>query len=64
MPDEAAHRLEEVSDISLGYVGYEIPDLAVAEPEQPKLGQGQLAAGEVQAQYEENLQRWKEELEY
>lgn len=63
MPDEAAHRLEEVSDISLGYVGYEIPDLAVAEPEQPKLGQGQLAAGEVQAQYEENLQRWKEELE-
>ena len=74
LPNQTVERLKEVSDLPLGYVGYETPDPAMAEPDlgqaAAELNPGQVqqsdtktqqSNAETQAQYEE--QRWKEEME-
>ncbi|MBR6521363.1 MAG: M56 family metallopeptidase, partial [Oscillospiraceae bacterium] len=57
VPNEVANRVETTITQPLGYVGYELPDLAPPEPDPT------LSEAEQKLQYEENLADWEREME-
>lgn len=57
IPAQTALQVERAADSTLGYVGYELPDLSVAEPDP------NLSASEQEAQYNVNVDQYNNEIE-
>lgn len=57
IPTQSSAQVERVGNSPLGYVGYDLPSLAIAEPDP------NLSLAERQAQYDVNVEQYNNEIE-